>query len=292
MDGLVIMLDTGMLKDYFRGHASILIIDKGSVSVRYAGNPDKTYPVEEHYSLSGKLSGMSDADLEDFLRTGEIINTKLIGTGITRPRKVTLKKGEKTINAVFKTRDTHPELQFRKGYNRYQNENADRYVYDVAAYRLDRLLDLQMVPVAIIRKIKGKEGVLQYWVENSINERDRLKSKIKFESYCKKNQQYRLRIIFDILIYNEDRNQTKILWSKDDFMLIFIDHSRAFRVDSVRPRQYQKAPLYVSDYLRKKLEGLNNKNLTKELSAYLHPKQVSSILERRDLILKDAKGTE
>ena len=84
------------------------------------------------------------------------------------------------------------------------------YVYDVAAYKFDRLLDWQMVPTAVIAEVEGDEGALSDWVENAINERDREEKKVPFAGYCKKFDQYRMRFVFDILIYNEDRNLTNI----------------------------------------------------------------------------------
>ncbi len=285
MDGLVIRLDSGMLKSYYKGQPSALIFENGGINVHYAGSHENQPPLKESYSLSMKLSGMTDRELEEFLATGDIAAKKEIGTGITRPLKITITKGDKSINAVFKTLDSRPVT------NR-EYEDADRYHYDVAAYRLDRMLDLQMVPVAVIRKIDGKEGVLQYWVENSINERDREETKAPFESYCKKDQQYWMRFIFDILIYNEDRNLTNILWTKNDFMMVFIDHTRAFRLSGKRPKQYRKAPLYVSDLLQKKLESLNMDNLTENLSPYLNNTQIRAILNRRDRIIKEAIKTD
>ena len=47
----------------------------------------------------------------------------------------------------------------------------------------------------------------------------------------------------------------------------------------------------VSDLLREHRLSLNEENLTAELSEYLHTRQIEAILTRRDLILKDAKGT-
>jgi hypothetical protein len=284
MDGMVIRLDTGMLKSYYRGETSALIIDKGDIYVHYQGKPEKQPLVKDNFSLSVKLSGMTDSELTDFLATGEIIEKKYIGTGVTKPMKITLKKGDKTINAVFKTIDTRPSS--KNDYN-----ESDRYHYDVAAYRLDRMLDLQMVPVAILRKIDGREGVLQYWVENSINERDREEKGIAYDGFCNKNEQYWIRFIFDILIYNEDRNLTNILWTKNDFMMVFIDHTRAFRLFKNRPKQYRKVPLNVSDLLINKLNGLDEEKLINELSQYLNKWQINAILKRRDLILKEAKRT-
>ena len=292
MDGMVLRLDTGMLNSYYRGQASALIIEKDHLYVHYPGNPEKTPPEKESFSLSRKLSGMNDSELEDFLLTGEIINKKDLGTGITRPMKITLKKGEKTINAVFKTYDSSPGFENTgTSFRNRGSDETDRYVYDVAAYRLDRMLDLQMVPTAVLRKIDGKEGVLQYWVENSINERDREKDNISFDSFCSKKEQYWLRYLFDILIYNEDRNLTNILWTKNDFMMVFIDHSRAFRNSGSRPKMYRKVPLYISDFLRKKLENLNTDNLNEALSPYLNRFQINAIIKRRDRIMKEGKYT-
>ena len=109
---------------------------------------------------------------------------------------------------------------------------------------------------------------------------------------CKQYEQYRLRFLFDVLIYNSDRNLTNILWTKKDFMMMFIDHSLAFRSTERRPKQYRKVPLMVSDLLRTKLESLNQATLEEHLSPYLHRRQIEAILIRRDLILKEAEGTD
>jgi hypothetical protein len=76
MDGLVIRLDTGMLKSYYKGQPSALIIEKDGMYVHYAGSNDKEPPFKESYSLSMKLSGMTDRKIEEFLATGEVIDKK------------------------------------------------------------------------------------------------------------------------------------------------------------------------------------------------------------------------
>ena len=149
-----------------------------------------------------------------------------------------------------------------------------------------------MVPTAVLASVDGDDGALSDWVEGAINERDRLQQEIPFGGYCKQWEQYRLRFIFDILIYNEDRNLTNILWTKDDFMLRFIDHSLAFRSREKRPGQYRKVDLELSDLLRRRLESLDEAGLQRELGAYLHPRQIKAILARRDLILEEAQGTD
>ena len=291
MDGLAIRLDTGMLKSVYKGRASALVSEGGSDYVHYLGSGQRAQPVPESRSIARRLSNMSDAELEDFMRTAPVVNIESIGTGVTNPKRVTQERDGVTNDAVFKYEDTHPGLQSKDKYITRRYNDSDRYVYDVAAYKLDRMLDWQMVPTSVIAEVEGEEGALSDWVENAINERDRLEREVPFSGYCKQYEQYRMRFVFDILIHNDDRNLTNILWDKDGFMMQFIDHSLAFRSTEKRPKQYRKVDLEVSDLLRGRLQTLNEQNLTQELSPYLHPRQIEAILARRDLILKEAIGT-
>ncbi len=140
----------------------------------------------------------------------------------------------------------------------------------------------------MLAEVEGQSGALSDWVENAINERDRLEQEVPFASDCPQWEQYRLRFVFDILIHNDDRNLTNILWTKDKFMLRFIDHTLAFRSTKKRPKQYRKVDVEVSDLMASKLESLNEAQLQRELSPYLHQRQIEGILARRDLILKEA----
>jgi len=291
MEGLVIRLDTGMLTSVYKGRASALVSQGGRDHVRYLGSSEQAQPVPETRSIAQILSGMSDAELEDFMSTAAVVNVESIDAGVTNPKRVTQERDGIVSDAVFKYEDTQPALQFKSGYNSSRYNDSDRYVYDVAAYKLDRMLDWQMVPTAVIAEVEGREGALSDWVFNAINERDRLKEELPFGGYCKQDEQYRLRFVFDILIHNDDRNLTNILWTKNSFMMMFVDHSLAFRSTEKRPKQYRKVDLRVSDLLRSKLLLLNEENLSRELSPYLHPRQIEAILARRDLVLKEAEGT-
>ncbi|MEH6582388.1 MAG: HipA family kinase [Halioglobus sp.] len=291
MDGLAIRLDTGMLKSVYKGRASALVSQGGRDYVHYLGVKEKAQPIRENRSISQSLSGMSDLELEDFMTNAEVVSVDDIGTGITKPKRVVQRRDGFTNDAIFKYEDTNPGMEKRERYVTRRNNDSDRYVYDVAAYKLDRMLGWEMVPTAVLGEVEGTPGALSDWVEKAINERDRLEKEVPFTGYCKQSEQYRLRFVFDILIHNDDRNLTNILWNKDDFMMRFIDHSLAFRTTEKRPKQYKKVTLQVSDLLRSRLLSLNEAQLTEELSPYLHPRQIEAILARRDLILKEAKRT-
>jgi hypothetical protein len=259
--------------------------------VHYLGSTEKAQPVPESRSISQQNSRMTDAELEDFMRNAPVVTIETLETGITNPKRVTQSRDGLNNDAIFKYDDTDRGLQSRSFYKASRHNQSDRYVYDVAAYKLDRMLDLQMVPTAVIAKVEGDEGTLSDWVENAINERDRLEQEVPFGGFCKQYEQYRLRFVFDVLIHNDDRNLTNIVWTKNNFMLNFIDHSLAFRATKRRPKQYAKVDLEVSDLLRSRLLSLDEESLNRELQPYLHPRQIEGILARRDLILKQAVGT-
>jgi hypothetical protein len=291
MDGLAIRLDTGMLRSYYQGRASALISEGGVDYIHYLGSSAREQPVRESRSLARNISNMSDAELEQFMLTAPVVKVEEIDSGVTNPKRVTQQQDGISNDAIFKYADSDPGLQRKSRYSDRRHNDSDRYVYDVAAYKLDRLLDLQMVPTAVVTTLNGREGALTDWIGNAINERDRKAQELPFNSYCKQGEQYRLRIVFDVLIHNDDRNLTNILWTKDDFMMHFIDHSLAFRSTGERPKQYRKVDLRVSDLLRSRLASLNQADLNRELAAYLHPRQIEAILVRRNLILQEALGT-
>jgi hypothetical protein len=292
MEGQVLRLDTGMLASVYKGRSTALVIENDRQYVHYVGETEPAQPFVGRRSISQELWGMNDAELEDLLLTGDIVESSFIGTGVTKPKRLLIKKGDKQSSAVFKYQDSDPGLETAKRYTSRAHNDADRYQYDPAAYYLDRMIDLQMVPVSVLRDVEGQEGAVGAWIPEAINERDRLEQEIEFASYCEQSEQYRLRFVFDVLIYNEDRNLTNIIWTKKDFMLRFIDHSLAFRNIERRPKQYRKIDLRVPDLLAARLEALNEAELSAKLSPYLHPDQIEAILERRDRILKEAMRTD
>ena len=289
MEGRVLRLDTGMNSSVYGGRGAALVYGDGDFYVHYLGDTERRLPAVPERSLSRNMLGMDDAALEEFLLMGEPGLIEYIGTGVTRPKRVTLEKDDTDLATAFKYEDTHPGIQDKAKFSSYRNKDADRFIYDVAAYKLDRLLDLQVVPVTVPRNIEGDDGAISVWLTDTINERDRVQQNIPFSGYCSQAGQYRIRFVFDILVYNEDRNLTNILWTKDRFNLRLIDHSLAFRTKDGRPKQYKRVRVDLSDLFREKLASLNEASLSQALGAYLHPKQIDAILERRDELLEDAE---
>ncbi len=289
--GRLLRIDTGMLDAVYQGRPAALLLSAGQAEVLYVDTETAQAPVIEPTSLPEAVATavVSDQELEDFLRTAEIVKDEEIGQGITRPRRVTLKKNGQTRRAAFKTVNESKSGKVQLG-KRVEMVFTDRYAYEVAAYKLDRLIGLRMVPVTVLRTINGQQGSLQSWVESAVDERRRLQQKLDPYEPSKVDEAKNLMHLFDALIYNVDRNQTNVLFTPGDWHLHLIDHSRAFRLNTDRPPGIVGHPIHVPPEIRKPLAALDLPTLQRTLGDLLSRAQMKAILERRDALLDSVEA--
>ena len=86
---------------------------------------------------------------EKFLETAEIAKSEPNDEGVTKSWKLYLKKGEIEIKAAWKNVEER------------RNAFVDSWKYDIAAYRIDKLIGLNMVPITIERELEVKRGTFQ-----------------------------------------------------------------------------------------------------------------------------------
>jgi hypothetical protein len=224
-------------------------------------------------------------ELENFLLKAEFTELKVTSIGITAPRKVTLVLDGETRHGVFKTVDEYKDLKkFDDG--RVDMNFQDSWKSEIAAYEIDKIIGLGMVPATVERTYKGSKGSLQFWVNSIMSEAEHLKTKAQSPNPDLFNEWMFKTRLFDQLVYNTDRNLGNLLITKD-WELILIDHSRAFR-----PMTMLKAPKDLEKFSRSMLEGimkLTRENLTAKTGKYLPKPQIDGLLKRRDLILALAK---
>ena len=84
----------------------------------------------------------------------------------------------------------------------------ESYKTEIAAYELDKLLKMDMVPPTVERQLQGIEGAAQLWVEKrpvrwKATRRQASRQRVDWE-----NQLVRM-TMFDNLIGNRDRNRAK-----------------------------------------------------------------------------------
>lgn len=225
-------------------------------------------------------NAIQSAELEQFLAHAKITALKAIGTGVTLPHKATLELDGTVKYGVWKTIDDKAAVkQLDRG---VELEFQDSWRTEVAAYELDKLIGLGMVPTTVERIFDGKHGSIQFWVDSKMSEAQRLEKKITPPNPERWNLEVQKTRLFDNLIYNTDRNLNNLLIT-EDFQIRLIDHSRTFR-----PFAHLKEPKGLTRFSKSLLESLRELNepvLKEHLGKYITGYQIQGILKRRDAIL-------
>ncbi len=224
----------------------------------------------------------NDEEILQFLRTAKVVSMKDIGTGITNPQKVLLEKEGIRAHAVYHSVNedkTHAamagggtEMFFR-----------DSFIFQAAAYELSRLLDMGSVPPAVLRTLRGNDGSLQLWVENTINYTKSRKEKLEPPDRIRWSQQIHMMRFFDALIYNTDRNTGNMLMDRN-WNLWLIDHTRAFR-RQVTLRS-QALLIQCDRKLYEKVKTLDESQARQRLKPYLRGYEIDALLERRKKLIE------
>jgi hypothetical protein len=231
-----------------------------------------------------QLSVASDAEVEQCLTEGEVGKRAGKIVGVTKPEHLKIDCAIDLDSAVFKYLDEHRRGVTRLGGGATEMNFSDSYKYERAAYLLDRELGLNMVPVAVLRNIKGDEGALVAWIPNADHEAKL--GRPTGPQMAALAQQKGLMRLFDALIYNVDRRQDNWMIDKESWDLYLIDHSRAFRERKELPEGFADQRVRLSRSLYENLEALQEEQLTELLGDLISGAQLESLLARRDLILE------
>jgi hypothetical protein len=223
-------------------------------------------------------------EVEQFLKKARFVAKEPLSTGVTGSLKVTLELDGRREFAVLKVIDQKRPGARLNARGEMEIDFQDSWRTEVAAYELDKLLGLGMVPATIERvsPYDDQPASLQLWVQASMSEAARRTKAIIPPDPNRWSQQLADMYTFDALIYNMDRHPDNLLIT-DSFDVRLIDHSRSFRPN---------AELRNKDDLRRfsrpllaKIAELNKSVVQKELGDYLTPIQTDGLLKRRQLLL-------
>jgi hypothetical protein len=230
-------------------------------------------------------------EIELFLKKARVTAHHKIGAGVTHPEEVTLEQDGVVREAVFKDID----------------ETTDSWRNELAAYGIDKLLGIGMVPPTVRRSIGGRQGSLQLWVTGStLREYDG-----GFPDLAGWRDQVSVMWLFDDLIANVDRHLNNGMVSPER-RLILIDNSRSFR-DMVELRNNLNAkfngtnaryfgvtsdadrgpfPVRYPRPLIERLRSVTDKEIKDAVGRYVSGWRQHQLLERRKRILErlDAMG--
>ena len=266
-DGDVIEVDTGMLSERYGGSGNALIIEGDRLAVVNEESTEVTSPHPHPRQVGSRPGGFLSAEAtEALLASGEISNEREDAAGRTI---VTVSDGSRSVDAVFTKR-----------------ENKETYP-DLAAYRLDRLLELDKVPVTVMRNLGRREGSLQFLPPKLMNERERSEAGRGGSANCPLPQQWSAMYIFDVLIRNEGRTPDRMTYRTDDWQLILVGHDRAFGKGKDRPRHLETVDLEIGDGWMTALNALTDDVIEREFDGILDKRRRTGLAARRDALLAD-----
>jgi len=212
--------------------------------------------------LTAKIWVGRNQEIEEYLRTAECVSMEELGKN--RAARCTFRPGGPVARMAWRSL---PPGTYRGFWESYKAE--------IAAYELDKLLRMDMVPPAVERQLQGNNGAAQLWVENifgvKADESPGEATRADWE-----DQLLRM-TMFDDLIGNRDRNQGNIL-RDSGWNLILLDHSRAFGAGTELPRKLSR----IDEGYWAKIESLTRHQLDAALHAWLGEAEIRAILDRRE----------
>ena len=207
------------------------------------------------------------AEIEDYLRTARIVRTEGTDRGVTKPGAGLLRTGRPgRIDDL-----EGPPPGFSHGY-------YESYKSEIAAYEIDKLLALGMVPPKVEREVDGEVGVAVMWVDGTRSFADMggvpTPPPAKIATW---NRQIIRAKMFHNLIGDIDPNLGN--WLIDpEWRVMLIDQSRSLTTTTrlVHEMQQVDGPLWA------RMRALTADGLTRDLSRWLGSREIKAILARRD----------
>lgn len=238
-------------------------------------------------------AGWSREVKEDFLRTAEIVRSEVIPGGTTRSERATLRDARGVHDAHIQKIDV-AATKFEGVGGQWELNFRDTWKFNVAAYILDGLLGLNMIPPTVERKVGKRGAAVTWWIDDVImDEKERLRRGVSppIPDRERWNRQIYIVKVFDQLIANKDRNLGNVIITRG-WNVRIIDHTRAFRA--------YKTLFETDDLIRcdramlEAMRRLDKPMIVERLGAYLTNMEIDGLLARRDRIVRffDAKAAE
>jgi hypothetical protein len=201
-----------------------------------------------------------------------------IPVGITKPLKLLLEKDGVQARAAFRYLDEERKGVSVEGHHYERFHDSCRF--ECAAYQLAHLLGLDCVPPTVERKVEGRSGTVQIWIEGSLDETGEGFKPPSVYAWVKQGWD---RDLFDNLILNIDRNTGNVVVDPA-YKMWLIDHTRAFQPvpELLDPEGLTR----VNRSVWMRLKDLDDETLKKAVGRYLDGQELMCLARRRELLLE------
>jgi hypothetical protein len=223
-----------------------------------------------------------------FLRSAEVVDQpeNFDSKAITDPVRLTASDGTHTLRAIFKDENTlYPRFRFGDG--REVDRVRDSYKHEIAAFELDTMLGLGLVPPCVERTLFSHTGALCLWVENAITEAERGRRGLHPPDVEQWNRRMILVRFFHQLILDLDFANIRNLLVDENFRIYKVDSSMAFHVD--RELRRENSLTRFSRAALTALESLERSELEERLGPWLLRRELDALWARRNRLLELAR---
>jgi hypothetical protein len=235
-----------------------------TVQPRAAVDPERGAGVQAAAPAAGSAKIWEDrgAEFEEYLRAAEIDRFDTVPIGVTHPKRAFLKPGGLVASVAWKVLPPGRPAGYWESYKS-----------EIAAYELDKLLDLRMVPVAVEKRWKGETAAAILWL-TPIHQWKEMEARPKPAKWVRQVARMKM---FDNFICNRDRNAGNLMVD-DDWNLFLIDHSRAFLGDKDLAVKME----HIDRELWDRILALDEPMLTTAIGKWVERGIVRAMLARRD----------
>jgi hypothetical protein len=214
-------------------------------------------------------------EFEEFLKTAKIDRSTGTGVGVLAPRHVFFTPGGLANGAAVKR--VPPGK--RDGF-------FESYKSEIASYKLDRLLELNMVPPTVEIKYEGQFASATLWIENVRMLSDIQKAGARDPDSARWNRQLHRAQVFDSLVGNIDPNAGN--WLFDPLWnFIKIDCSRCFTDTAKLQFDIKQVVKKIDRPFFERVKALDREAVRREIGELLTESgAMPALFRRRDAIVK------
>jgi Calcineurin-like phosphoesterase len=269
-DGRAFRIDTGMNQAAYHGHPAVTVLSSAGVQALYADGTGAPVAVDPLPAYAGgeNLGGIAEARLMAALEQADVGDRQPAGPDAL---------------AVSVTVDGLPVPAI------YRWASKKEVARELAAWRLDRLLDIGLVPPTVARELDGRSGVLQLR-PGKIESLASLQASGKQPggSWCPLGPQYQLLYAFDTLLLNERRTPDTVLYATNDWMVMSTGHAASFDTAKRLPKQLAQTPLEPLPALIERIEHTTDAEWEAALGPLLSKREIRAVRERATLLPRTA----
>ena len=243
---------------------AIAISPRGTVHAEGRPQPPVTQP-----ELTAKTWVGRTVEIEEYLKTAPVVRFEDTKRGVTRPRRGYFPPGGLVESMVWKV--LPPGMS--RGY-------FESYKSEIAAYQIDQMLGLDMVPPKVERRLNGDVGVAVMWVGSTRSFADLggvpTAPPVHAEAWNRRIVRAKM---FQNLIGDIDPNLGN--WLVDSaWNLIIVDHSRSLTSQKKLVHKMQRIDAELWD----RMNGLTAEALTTAVGMWIDDGAVRAVLDRRDMM--------